>query len=135
MQRQMLRRRCSAAKEQLLADDGPERVAVTILGGGRSIVGGALSVELTRDQVRATLDEFLPVVNRGDSPAAPHTQRPPRARAALRERSGDHPPPGRLPGTRNRPAEGRGSRGIGWRHVAPRRGALQRRVLHAGARP
>ncbi len=69
-QRQILRRKCSAAKEQLLADSGPERVPITILGGGRGVVGGGASVDLTRDDVMRTLLEgFLPLTPVSDVPA------------------------------------------------------------------
>ena len=77
-QRQILRRQCSAAKEQLLGPAAPEQVAITILGAGRGVVAGARTTALTRDEVTATLDTFLPAVGR--------EQRPQRhGRAALRE--------------------------------------------------
>ncbi len=69
VQRQTLRRKCSAAKEQLLSDDAPNPVPVTLLGGGRGVVGGGLSTELTKEEVRRTLDDFLPVCDAGDLPA------------------------------------------------------------------
>ena len=77
-QRQALRRQCSAAKERLLAHDGPDALAVTLLGSGRSLVGGALSAEVSRDDVRGLLNEFLPVAGSGERP---HRQ----ARHGLRE--------------------------------------------------
>ena len=40
-QRLALRRQCTAAKERLLSDAALDRVALTILGSGRSVVGGA----------------------------------------------------------------------------------------------
>jgi molecular chaperone DnaK (HSP70) len=65
-----LRRVCCAAKEQLLSDSSLERVPVTILGGGRAVVGQALSVELTRRDVLQTLtDGFLPMTARDEMPA------------------------------------------------------------------
>ncbi len=79
VQRLALRRSAAAAKERLLADASTDRVAVTVLGSGRSVVGGALTTELTRDQVvGALLDGFLPLVDRD---AAPVRDR----HAALRE--------------------------------------------------
>jgi hypothetical protein len=55
--------RCRAAKEQLLAADAPPRAAVTLLGGGSRLVGGARTVELERDEVeRAVVDGFFPAV-------------------------------------------------------------------------
>jgi molecular chaperone DnaK (HSP70) len=67
-QRQALRRQCSAAKEDLLGEDGPHQLALTILGSGRSVVGGALTVSLTRHRVRIALDAFLPEVQPADRP-------------------------------------------------------------------
>jgi molecular chaperone DnaK (HSP70) len=75
VERQMLRRQCSAAKEQLLAPDGPERIAITILGSGRGVVGGAMTAELTRDEALATLQTFLPIVPPGERPQAPDVRR------------------------------------------------------------
>ena len=39
-QRQVLRRKCTAAKEALLSSDATERLAITVLGSGRGVVGG-----------------------------------------------------------------------------------------------
>ncbi|MEY5098490.1 MAG: hypothetical protein RJA36_1209 [Pseudomonadota bacterium] len=70
--------RCRAAKERLLGDAAPERVGVTLLGGGARLVGGALTAELARDEVeRLVIDGFLPL-------EAP-TERPRRKRAGLVE--------------------------------------------------
>jgi molecular chaperone DnaK (HSP70) len=78
-QRQVLRRKCSAAKEQLLAASGPQSLPVTVLGSGRGIVGGGASVTLTREEVERTLlDGFLPLTAATDLPAATR-------RAGLRE--------------------------------------------------
>ena len=75
----MLRRKCSTAKEQLLGRSGPDSVPVTILGGGRGIVGGGASVTLTREEVvRTLLDGFLPMTAATDVPSATR-------RAGLRE--------------------------------------------------
>ena len=69
-QRYALRRVCCTAKEQLLRDSQLERAPITILGGGRSVVGQSLSVDLTRDEVIKILtDGFLPITARGDLPA------------------------------------------------------------------
>ncbi|WP_119155141.1 Hsp70 family protein [Caldimonas tepidiphila] len=55
--------RCRAAKEQLLAADAPERAAVTLLGAGSRLVGGARTVELAREEVeRLVVDGFFPRV-------------------------------------------------------------------------
>ncbi len=59
--------RCRAAKEQLLAAEAPPRAAVTLLGGGARLVGGARTVELERDEVeRAVVDGFFPDVAAGE---------------------------------------------------------------------
>jgi molecular chaperone DnaK (HSP70) len=69
-QRSALRRACCSAKEQLLRDSQLERVAVTILGSGRSVVGQSLGVELARGEVVEILtDGFLPITAPGDLPA------------------------------------------------------------------
>ena len=69
-QRQSLRRKCSAAKEQLLSDPALQRVTITILGAGRGVVGGGMTTELTRDEVVAALAEgFLPIGRADDLPA------------------------------------------------------------------
>ncbi|MDZ7858762.1 Hsp70 family protein [Sphaerotilus sp.] len=60
--------RCRVAKEQLLAADAPERVTVTLLGGGSRLIGQAQSVDLSRDAVRALLvDGFFPRVGRHET--------------------------------------------------------------------
>ncbi|HEX8138112.1 MAG TPA: Hsp70 family protein [Pyrinomonadaceae bacterium] len=78
-QQNALRRQCCAAKERLLSDARTERVTVTVLGGGRSLIGGALTTELTRAEVTSILAEgFLPLTAPGDLPARDR-------RVALRE--------------------------------------------------
>jgi hypothetical protein len=58
-------------KETLLADDAPERLMVSIPAAGTRLIGGALQVELARDEVRQLLIEgFLPAVPLTDRPAA-----------------------------------------------------------------
>ncbi|MDO9105356.1 MAG: Hsp70 family protein [Methylovulum sp.] len=53
---------CRMAKERLLADDAPEQVGVTLLGGGSKLIGSSRSVELTRAEVRSiALDGFFPL--------------------------------------------------------------------------
>jgi molecular chaperone DnaK (HSP70) len=70
VQRQTLRRKCSASKEQLLGDPSVERVPITILGAGRGVVSGGLTAELTRDEVAtALLDGFLPLTAGDDLPS------------------------------------------------------------------
>jgi hypothetical protein len=65
-QRATLRRLCGAAKERLLGDAATERVVITILGTGRTVIGAAMTTTLTRDDVQATLDAFLPMTAPGD---------------------------------------------------------------------
>jgi hypothetical protein len=78
-QQNALRRQCCAAKELLLGDNTVERAPVTVLGGGRSVVGGALSTELTRAEVEDVLAQgFLPASAPDDLPASER-------RAGLRE--------------------------------------------------
>ncbi|WGS86878.1 Hsp70 family protein [Methylomonas sp. UP202] len=53
---------CRVAKERLLADAAPEQFAVTLLGSGSKLIGGARSSFLTRDEVRRiALDGFFPL--------------------------------------------------------------------------
>lgn len=60
---------CRLAKERLLAPDPPESATVTLLGAGARLIGGARSVELTRDEVhRIALDGFLPITGLADHP-------------------------------------------------------------------
>lgn len=78
-QRLTLRRKCSAAKEQLLSEPGPASLPITILGGGRGVVGGGATAGLSRDEVaRALLEGFLPLTAADDLPARSR-------RAGLRE--------------------------------------------------
>ena len=70
-QRYALRRTCCAAKERLLSDGSSElsHVSVTILGGGRAVVGQALSVDVTREEVvQILIDGFLPITAPDEMP-------------------------------------------------------------------
>ena len=68
-QRLALRRQCTAAKERLLSDAALDQVMLTILGSGRSVVGGAHSAEVTRqDVVRLLEDGFLPITAYDEHP-------------------------------------------------------------------
>jgi len=60
-QRSSLRRLCSAAKERILGEAAADRVAITVLGAGRSLIGDSMTVDLTREDVEAALQEFLPL--------------------------------------------------------------------------
>ena len=69
-QRQVLRRKCTAAKEALLTSDATARLAITVLGSGRGVVGGGVTTELTRAEVVTALREgFLPLTRPDDLPA------------------------------------------------------------------
>jgi molecular chaperone DnaK (HSP70) len=60
---------CRAAKEALLAEQGPAKQAVSVLGRGRKVIGGTVSVDLERDAVRQLLvDGFFPTVALTDKP-------------------------------------------------------------------
>jgi hypothetical protein len=53
---------CRSAKEALLATPPPPSFPVTVMGKGRSVVGGAVSVNITAEDVKAALfDGFFPV--------------------------------------------------------------------------
>jgi molecular chaperone DnaK (HSP70) len=68
-QRSGLRRQCSAAKELLLCDATRKSVEITVLGGGSSMIGGALKTEITREEaLELTLEGFLPLSARGEGP-------------------------------------------------------------------
>ncbi|MBM3734987.1 MAG: molecular chaperone DnaK [Acidobacteria bacterium] len=59
-QKTALRRQCAAAKERMLADATVDRVPITILGAGRSLIGGTLRTEITREEaLELALDGFL----------------------------------------------------------------------------
>jgi len=61
---------CRAAKETLLAPDGPETHGISVLGRGRKLIGGTVSVEVNRRDVSHLLvDGFLPHCQTTDSPA------------------------------------------------------------------
>ncbi len=68
-QRYALRRACCASKERLLNDPSLKRVPVTVLGSGGAVVGEALSVDLTREEVLHILTAgFLPITAPGEMP-------------------------------------------------------------------
>jgi hypothetical protein len=57
----MLTQACRQAKETLLAPDAPEGFRVTVVGRGRSVIGGTQATTLTPADVRRTLfDGFFP---------------------------------------------------------------------------
>jgi len=57
-----LTERCRAAKEQLLADDAPDHVSVTLLGAGSRLIGASRKADLRRADIeRIVLDGFFPL--------------------------------------------------------------------------
>jgi molecular chaperone DnaK (HSP70) len=64
-------RTCRALKETLLGPGAPEKVSVSVSGGGSKLIGGATQLEVTRAEVREVLLEgFLPRVGLDARPAA-----------------------------------------------------------------
>ena len=62
--------RCRIAKEQLLAQDAPEDVRITLLGGGSRLLAATQSATLTRAQVQQwVVDGFLPPAQITDAPS------------------------------------------------------------------
>ncbi|WP_174484410.1 Hsp70 family protein [methanotrophic endosymbiont of Bathymodiolus puteoserpentis (Logatchev)] len=60
---------CRIAKERLLAEDAPEQLNVTLLGGGSKLIGGTRSVSLTREEVKKiALDGFFPLSKLSELP-------------------------------------------------------------------
>jgi molecular chaperone DnaK (HSP70) len=65
----VLTQACRQAKEALLAPTPPASVPVTVMGRGRSVIGGMLHTQLTPDEVRHVIfDGFFPVVPAGSEP-------------------------------------------------------------------
>lgn len=59
------------AKEMLLGDEAPEQMTLSLPGTGSKLIGGALQVELARDEVQTLLMEgFFPQVQLDDKPRA-----------------------------------------------------------------
>ncbi|MFN7923621.1 MAG: Hsp70 family protein [Bryobacteraceae bacterium] len=68
-QRTALRRQCSAAKEKMLADPTVASVPITVLGTGRSLIGGTLRTEILREEaLELALEGFLPFCERDERP-------------------------------------------------------------------
>ena len=62
---------CRQVKETLLGSDAPDRLTITLPGSGSKLIGGSLTVEVTRDEVQQVLvDGFLPPVELDDRPAS-----------------------------------------------------------------
>jgi len=65
----MLTQACRQGKEALLTPKPPEKFSVTVMGRGRSVIGGSLHATLTTDEVRRIiLDGFFPSVPRDAEP-------------------------------------------------------------------
>ena len=61
---------CCAAKERLLSDAALPQLPVTVLGSGHAVIGQALSVELTREEVLQILyTGFLPITAPDEMPS------------------------------------------------------------------
>lgn len=62
---------CRQAKETLLAAEGPATTPVAVLGRGSRLIGGTVSVDVSRDDVNSLLlDGFLPGCNLDDRPVS-----------------------------------------------------------------
>ncbi len=61
---------CRAAKETLLAKDGPKKHPIAVLGRGSKLIGGTVSVDVDRQKVIDLLVEgFFPRCSASDKPA------------------------------------------------------------------
>ncbi len=61
--------RCRVAKEQLLAANAPDQIAITLLGSGSKLLAKAQSATLTKAQVQQWVVEgFLPTAQISDTP-------------------------------------------------------------------
>lgn len=61
---------CRQAKENLLGADGPKKHPISVLGRGSKLIGGTVTVEVTRESVVQLLEEgFFPSCQVGDKPA------------------------------------------------------------------
>ena len=52
----LLTQACRIAKEVLLSPNAPAHQAVTVVGRGRSVIGGTLTTQLTPDDIAAAWD-------------------------------------------------------------------------------
>lgn len=66
----VLVRKCQVVKERLLGDGAPQQVTVSVPGSGSKLLGGALQMEVQRDDVRRwLLDGFFPPCSLDDKPS------------------------------------------------------------------
>ncbi|WP_454825546.1 Hsp70 family protein [Paraburkholderia xenovorans] len=64
--------RCRNAKELLLGPQAPGSTSVTLLGAGSKLIGGARTVQVTREEVeRIIVDGFFPAVASNERPGRP----------------------------------------------------------------
>ncbi|MBL4608013.1 MAG: hsp70 family protein [Pseudomonadales bacterium] len=64
-----LLQQCRIAKERLLAGDGLEKAAVTLLGAGSRLIGGSKTTEFSAEEVhQLAIDGFFPKVALKDKP-------------------------------------------------------------------
>jgi molecular chaperone DnaK (HSP70) len=64
--------RCRNAKEQLLGPQAPDSTSITLLGAGSKLIGGARTVQVTREEVeRIIVDGFFPAVASHERPGRP----------------------------------------------------------------
>ncbi|MBM3783384.1 MAG: molecular chaperone DnaK [Acidobacteria bacterium] len=69
-QRSALRRQCASAKEKMLNNPSIEKVEITVLGAGSSLIGGTLRTEITRaEALELALEGFLPSCALTDRPS------------------------------------------------------------------
>ncbi|MDH3717104.1 MAG: hsp70 family protein [Planctomycetota bacterium] len=68
---ELLVRVCRRLKEDLLAVDPPDRVTANLPAAGSKLIGGAVQIEVTRDEVQQlVLEGFFPSVALDERPAA-----------------------------------------------------------------
>ena len=66
----LLTQACRQGKETLLGTSPPDRHAITVMGRGRSVIGGSLHTTLMPDEVRKIIiDGFFPNVEKNAEPA------------------------------------------------------------------
>ena len=60
---------CRGAKEVLLAPEPPKEVSITIMGRGRSVIGGSIHSTVTNDDIKKVLfDGFFPLTSLDSEP-------------------------------------------------------------------
>ncbi|WP_407652749.1 Hsp70 family protein [Aporhodopirellula aestuarii] len=60
---------CRDAKERLMSDDGPEEHSISVLGRGSSLIGGTITIAMSKSEAAATLVEgFFPMCGSDERP-------------------------------------------------------------------